>query len=65
MLGNDEQTVSLLETALHGAEAACRQRRALRLRFLLAQMLENLDRRGEAIETFDGAITRASVLGLI
>jgi LuxR family maltose regulon positive regulatory protein len=65
VLGIGEQTVPLLQTALLGAEAGCRQRRALRLRFLLAQTLERLGRRGEAIEAFDGAITRASALGLM
>lgn len=65
VLGIGEQTVPLLQTALRAAEAACRQRRALRLRFLLAQTLESLGRRGEAIEAFDGAITRASALGLM
>jgi len=65
VLGNGEQTVSLLQTALDEAEAACRQRRALRLRFLLAQLLENMGRRSEAIEAFDGAITRAGALGFV
>jgi LuxR family maltose regulon positive regulatory protein len=64
VIGVDEQTVLLLQTALREAESACRQRRALRLRFLRAQMLENLGKRAEATEAFDGAIIRASALGL-
>jgi len=65
VLGIGEQSVTLLKTALREAQAACRQRRALRLRFLLAQMLESLGQRGEAIEAFDGAITRAIALGFV
>jgi LuxR family maltose regulon positive regulatory protein len=65
VLGVGEQTVPLLQTALREAETACRQRRALRLRFLLAQTLESLGQRDEAIETFDGVIARASALGLM
>ena len=65
VLGIGEDTVPLLQTAVREAEASCRQRRALRLRFLLAQMLESLGRRDEAIEAFDGTITRAGALGLL
>jgi LuxR family maltose regulon positive regulatory protein len=65
VLGVGTETVPLLQTALRESEAACRQRRALRLSFLLAQTLESSGRRGEAIAAFDDAITRASALGLM
>jgi len=42
VLGAGELTLPLLEVELRNAQAARRQRRALRLRFLQAQILESL-----------------------
>ena len=65
VVGITEHTLPQVQAALQEAEAACRQRRALRLCFLRAQVLESVGRRGEAIEAFDGVVTRASALGLM
>lgn len=61
----ESQALPPLETVLQHAETVCRQRRALRLYFLQALILEGMSRRCEAIEAFDRAVTRASGLGLV
>jgi len=65
VLGAGELTLPLLEVELRNAQAARRQRRALRLRFLQAQILESLGRRRESLEAFDTAVAGASTLGLV
>ena len=65
VLGAGEPTLPLLEVELRKAEAAHRQRRALRLRFLQAQILETLGRRRESIDAFDSAVAGAGARGLV
>jgi LuxR family transcriptional regulator, maltose regulon positive regulatory protein len=60
-----DQALPQLQTALQAAEAAGRRRRALRLRFLRAQMLQILRRPREASAAFDTAVTRAARGGMI
>jgi LuxR family transcriptional regulator, maltose regulon positive regulatory protein len=60
VLGRSDQALSQLQPALLAAEATGRRRRALRLLFLRAQILNNLGRRREASAVFDSAVTRAT-----
>ena len=65
VLGQGNQALPQLEAALQAADATGRRRRALRLLFLRAQILESLGRRREASTTFDTAVTRAAGSGIV
>ena len=65
VLGQGNQALPQLEAALQAADATGRRRRALRLLFLRAQILESLGRRREASTTFDTAVTRAAASGIV
>lgn len=62
--GESETALPLVESALAAAEGMGRRRRALRLRFLKAQMLESLARRREAVELFDQTVSAAARGGM-
>jgi LuxR family transcriptional regulator, maltose regulon positive regulatory protein len=64
VLGQSDQALPRIQLALQSAEAAGRRRRALRLQFLLAQMLEAARRRSEASTAFDSAILRTGGSGM-
>jgi LuxR family transcriptional regulator, maltose regulon positive regulatory protein len=65
VLGQVDQALPQLQTALQAAEATGRRRRAIRLHFLRAQMLHILRRPREASTAFDTAVTRAARGGMI
>jgi LuxR family maltose regulon positive regulatory protein len=64
VLGQSDQALPRVESALRSAEAAGRRRRALRLQFLHAQMLQAAGRRSEATAAFNSAILNAAARGM-
>ena len=64
VLEQSEQTLPRVKSALRLAEAAGRRRRALRLQFLHAQMLQLAGRRSEANAAFNSAVLRAAGGGM-
>ncbi len=64
VLGQCDQALPRVESALRSAEAAGRRRRALRLLFLQAQMLQATGRRSAASAAFDSAVLRAAGNGM-
>lgn len=63
-VGQSEQTLAHVELALRSAEAAGRRRRALRIQYLHAQMLQAAGRRSEAAAAFNSAILNAAAHGM-
>jgi LuxR family transcriptional regulator, maltose regulon positive regulatory protein len=65
VVGLADQALPQLQAATRAAEATGRRRRALRLRFLRAQMLHSMGRRREASAAFDTVVTRAANGGMV
>jgi LuxR family transcriptional regulator, maltose regulon positive regulatory protein len=65
ILGQSDQALRQVQTAWHDAEATGRRRRALRLLFLCAQILNDLGRRREASAAFESAVTAATDNGMV
>jgi ATP/maltotriose-dependent transcriptional regulator MalT len=64
-LGHSDEALPQLDAALQAAELAGRRRRALRLSFLRAQMLEGQGRPREASAAFETAMMRAVSGGMV
>jgi LuxR family transcriptional regulator, maltose regulon positive regulatory protein len=64
-LGHSEEALPPLDVALQAAESTGRRRRALRLLFLRAQVLEGQGRSREASAAFERAITGAVSGGMV